>query len=214
MRSRGFQPSTVFDIGVADGTPWLYAAFPESYFVLVEANDEFEPALRQICKTYRCEYHIFCAGARHSAGILRINDDFKSSSGLLPHSEILSRRLASKSLVRSERYRSVEIRPLDDLLTEQMKAPFLLKLDIEGYEIEALKGAARILAFTDMIIAEVSVAERMDGEARFAGFIKHLDGIGFDLFDVLNMLQFQRGGRLAYLDAVFVRRDSFADMFC
>jgi len=28
-------PQTIFDVGVAKGTPWLYDAFPDAYFVLV-----------------------------------------------------------------------------------------------------------------------------------------------------------------------------------
>ena len=49
VKSRGFQPQTVFDVGVGNGTPWLYGAFPDAHFVLIEPQVEFEPSLKRIC---------------------------------------------------------------------------------------------------------------------------------------------------------------------
>ena len=89
-----------------------------------------------------------------------------------------------------------------------MEGPFLMKLDIEGYEIEVLKGATKILANTDLLISEVSVARRLEQEARFCELVSHLDHVGFDLFDIIDMSQLERNGRLIYLDAAFVRRGS------
>jgi hypothetical protein len=82
-------------------------------------------------------------------------------------------------------------------------------MDVEGYEIEVLKGSLKILENTEVIISEISVSERMLGETQFANFIGHLDKIGFDFFDIIDMSQLVRGGRLTYLDAVFVKRGSF-----
>ena len=36
LKTQGFQPKTVFDIGVAGGTPDLYAAFPNAFYYLVD----------------------------------------------------------------------------------------------------------------------------------------------------------------------------------
>ena len=36
LSNNGFQPNTIFDVGVAKGTRDLYRAFPKSFFVLIE----------------------------------------------------------------------------------------------------------------------------------------------------------------------------------
>lgn len=52
IKSLGFNPKTVIDVGVATGTPPLYEAFPDAYFVLFEPTAEFEPNLHQITQKY------------------------------------------------------------------------------------------------------------------------------------------------------------------
>src|SRR4051812_5044560 len=44
----GVAPRTVIDVGVGDGTPELYAAFPAARFVLIEPLEEFAPALERL----------------------------------------------------------------------------------------------------------------------------------------------------------------------
>lgn len=48
-------PKTVIDIGVAQGTPELYSAFPNVRFLLVEPMEElFRGPIEEITKRYPC----------------------------------------------------------------------------------------------------------------------------------------------------------------
>jgi FkbM family methyltransferase len=213
LTKRGLRPSTVFDVGVGYGPPWLYESFPDAYFVLVEPNIEFSPCLAEICKRYRGEHHILAAGDKVSRGTLRVNENSPTSSGFLPVSDEYLKSLESRTISRQERTREVEIRPLDDLVSERTEPPFLVKLDVEGYETEVLKGGAQILQNTDVLISEVSIMKRWHGEVRFAEFIGYLDDIGFELFDIIDLRQTTRDGPLSYIDAAFVKRDSPFEKF-
>src|SRR5450755_65676 len=52
LKTLGFTPKSVIDIGVAWGTPDLYEAFPASKFYLIEPLKEFEPELKRLTTTY------------------------------------------------------------------------------------------------------------------------------------------------------------------
>ena len=49
------KPKTVIDVGVADGTPELYAAFPSAYHVLIDPLPAHEEAMKGHLESYRDE---------------------------------------------------------------------------------------------------------------------------------------------------------------
>ena len=53
--------------------------------------------------------------------------------------------------------RSIKIRKLDQILkNKNLIRPILIKIDVQGYELEVLKGAKQILSKTDYLLVEVS----------------------------------------------------------
>jgi FkbM family methyltransferase len=193
-------------VGVANGTPWLCDAFPGARFALVEANPAFEPAIRKAYAGVAFELNLFAAGPEAGETDLHVEARSPSSSGLRPPSALLSEFRARHGEVREATAVRVPIRPLDSLLP--LQGPILLKLDIEGYEWEALQGAPALLAQTEVVISEVSVADRRTGGYRFEELIAAFAAAGFRLYDIPEMHPLKAGERLAYLDAAFVRGDS------
>lgn len=102
----------------------------------------------------------------------------------------------------------VPVRPLDSLDRSAWPGPYLLKLDCEGFEMEVLKGARATLAGCDMVVSEISVARRHVGGYSFADFIAMMDGLGFELFDIVDLQQYGPDGRLSFMDGVFVPKGS------
>jgi FkbM family methyltransferase len=96
---------------------------------------------------------------------------------------------------------------LDDWCAEhRLPPPDLLKLDLQGYELEALRGAVSLLPHVRYILAEVSFAEFYAGQPLFtemSGFLAaqgfHLAALGHNAMAAAPLIQ---------ADALFTRSRS------
>lgn len=73
----------------------------------------------------------------------------------------------------------VEIKTLDDYLQESDKSYNLMTLDVQGYELEVLKGAAKTLEKIDYILCEVNRAELYKGCPMYTDIELYLSKYGF-----------------------------------
>ncbi len=208
MRPYGLNPGTIIDIGVADGTPWLMAPFPNVYTVLVEPNPAFKGSIDKLMATRRGEVHTIAAGATSGKVTLSVDVTTPSSSSILARTTSLGAEFQRQGRADTIRDVVVPLQRLDDLDQSAWLGPYLLKMDCEDYEIEVLRGATNTLSRCQMVISEISVARRHAGGFAFAEFIAEMDRLGFMLFDIIDMHQFGRDGRLSYIDGVFVPKDS------
>lgn len=204
LKAKGFQPGTVIDIGVAKGTPWLYQ-FPDAKLVLVEPNPQFQQDLQSIAAENRADILPYAAGVE--AGVLTLNVDLHapSSSSFYDASAELLSYWQKRGRRRSTETRSVDVRPLDALIAEHYRPPFLIKIDTEGFELEVLKGAVQTLAKAECLIVETSVARRYEGSYAFADLIAFLASRDFGLSDILDVQSFDGDGDISYMDIAFTR---------
>lgn len=103
--------------------------------------------------------------------------------------------------------RRVPVTTLDNWLrdhAERIADPVLLKIDVQGYEAQVLRGAKASLPGIDTCIIEVSTVPLYDGQAGFDELVRLLAIAG--LAYVGNLAQVHaRDGRALFLDAVFRR---------
>src|SRR6185503_12666523 len=107
--------------------------------------------------------------------------------------------------------RQVPMVTLDHLAqTHRPPAPYLLKLDIQGYELEALGGAEGMLADTCAIVTEVSLwgDRKRRGMAEFAELVAWLRQRGFVLFDIAQIVRRDFDDAITEMDLVFLPADS------
>jgi hypothetical protein len=84
-----------------------------------------------------------------------------------------------------------------------------LKLDLEGQELNAFRGATALLRIVEVILTEVRFYDvNHAGSPTFADILEFLRGSGFELYDFGSLLPRVRDGRLHIGDAIFVRSDS------
>lgn len=199
MVHAGIHPRTVFDIGVGNGTPWLYAAFPHAHFVLIEPQRAFEPALQEICGRLDAEYHLVGVGSKEQdLPLYQLPSSPTGSSFLPPNAETDQRYGASE---KSED--AIRIVPLDNYADRP--GPFFVKIDTEGFELEVLRGAVKVLQHTDVVLMEVAITERQVGEPDLIEIGTFMKSNGFRLIDFPVFAQQAVDGPLLYVDVAFAR---------
>ena len=79
--------------------------------------------------------------------------------------------------------RNIKISTLDSiLLNEKISRPILIKMDVQGYELEVLKGSNDLLKKTDYLLLEVSENEMYQNQPTEKIIIKYLKDLNFNIF--------------------------------
>jgi FkbM family methyltransferase len=194
----GFQPRTVIDAGVANATPELYQTFRNASILLIEPLVEFEPFLRRICSTYNAQYVLAAAGQAPGSATFNVHAD-KFSSSLLKEVE---------GATVDGTPRTVPVVTIDQLAAEKnLSGPFLIKLDVQGAELQVLAGATRTLLETEAVILEVTLFGTMIGGPQFFDIVSRMKELGFVAYDIFAVNYRPLDGALAQIDMIFVRED-------
>jgi FkbM family methyltransferase len=201
LRRFGLAPSTLIDVGVGTGTPALYEAFPDARLILVEPLAEFAPHLDRILAGRPGRAFQSAVGSSEGQRRIRVESGNRLKSSFLERTA-----LTATGEVGEER--EISVTTLDHLLDayeSEFSAPIGLKIDTEGFELEVIEGATRLLERTLFVIAEVSVAARFEGGYSFADLVCALDQRGFAAVDLLDVSRSRRGPGARYVDVLFVR---------
>jgi len=104
------------------------------------------------------------------------------TSSLLKLNPAVCAGFMSLAGLRTQSVRRVRTERLDDLLANLPAIDFL-KLDIQGFELSALRGAPAVLARTAMIQCETEFAPIYASQPLFSDVELHLRGQGFQFLD-------------------------------
>lgn len=197
LHELGFRPQTVVDVGVAKGTPELYRAFPASYFMLVEALKEFEPDLKSILKSYNGSYVLAAAGSSPGEVTFNVHQDHLDGSSL--YKESMGAEADGVEI-------TVPMARIDDILKDrQLVGPYLIKVDTQGAELDALDGAQQTLLETEAVVLEVSMFGFMKGAPQFYDVVSYMKNRNFVAFDIIPGWNRPLDHALGQVDMVFVK---------
>lgn len=195
LHNAKIQPKIVFDIGVAEGTPWLYNRFPHAKYVLIDPTKESLPHMEQWKNKLNADIYNIALGDRNCdlEIIIRSDSDIGSAS-LYPE--------CGPHLVK-ERY-TVNCKRFDDLFGE-VQSPALCKIDVQGAELSVLRGMGEKIHAFDIFIVETSLLATLQGDApEFGEIVNFMSSEGFVMYDIVGMTRRPLDQALAQVDAVFV----------
>jgi FkbM family methyltransferase len=200
VKGLGFKPRTVIDVGVATGTWPLYDVFRDARVVLVEPILEVRPHLEAIVSALpHAEYVLAAACSRRGRVVMNVPRDTARSST----------RWESDFQPGEVTKREVMGITLDDLARERhLEGPHLLKLDVQGAELDVLEGAGNTLEETEYVVLECCLYEFFAGGPLLAEVVGYMRARGFVVYDVLSIHYRPLDGAVSTLDLAFVKEAS------
>ena len=200
MQENGFVPLTVIDVGanVGDWSQMVASVFPATRILMIDGDPDNEPALRETVRKIgaRSDYLVTLLGpARKDAvSFHRLG----TGSSVLP--ELTS---FSKNVI------TLTMETLDTVTDRHgLQTGALLKLDVQGFELEVLRGGKRALGLSEVVIIEVALIPYNEGAPLFAEVVAFMNEAGFVAFDFCGQLRRESDSALFQTDVAFVRRDS------
>ena len=198
----GLCARTVVDVGANKGQFSLFALeiFPKArvwaFEPLAEPRRKYLSVLENEPRA-----HIFSTGIgpKSEEAVMHVSNRDDSSS-LLPITATQTALFPSTYAVGEE---CVSIAPLSNFLSEsEISGPALLKIDVQGYEKEVLKGCSDLLRKFDFVYVECSFIELYQGQALACDVIDILHKNKYKLMGIYNT-HFRRNGRAIQADFLF-----------
>lgn len=198
---------TVIDVGAHKGQFALLARyrFPDASLHCFEPLSEPRQRLvRTMGNDPQLQVHPVAAAEEAGAASMHVSK-LDDSSSLLP---IGDRYVASFPGTEEARTAEVTRERIDGVLdANTLERPILMKVDVQGAELEALIGAGSVLGVTDQVLVEVSFMELYEGQALAGGIVSYLDAQGFELSGCFN-IKCNRLGQCIQADFLFDRRSN------
>lgn len=195
----GYVPYRIVDGGAHLGSFALtaHALFPNARIYMIEPQPPCRAALESLAADHDFVFYPYALSAE--AGTLRMICGEVPATG----AHIAWPANLAEATV------DVRATTLDELFASECKTTdrTLLKLDLQGHELLALKGASLMLPRVEVAIVEVSFFQQL-GEPTISDMVSFFDRRGFDLFDIAALAARRRDDRLRQGDFVFVRRSS------
>ena len=195
LQAYGIPVQTILDIGAAEGAffplRWQAGIYLKADHFFIDAMEENKPLYEKVAAHYGGGYEI-CALANLNGEIeLSIDPGFYNThiGGIQPSQTTYGKR-------------RVPVRPLDDVVrAHNLQGPFLVKMDVQGAELDVLRGATETLRQASIVTLEAQVCLFRD---TLLDHMAYLRSQGFVLYDITNLSYYQSDFTLYQCLATFI----------
>jgi FkbM family methyltransferase len=198
LKKKKFNPLSVLDVGAYEGywTLDLLEVFPDARVLMVEAQASKKQFLERIKLEFKgCDYSISLLSSVDGVEKYFCENETASSITDIP--------------VTGFNTQTIRTRSLDSLLQEkQFPLPDLIKLDVQGHELEVLKGATSALAHTEICLLEITLIDFGEGNPLLLDMINFMDTCGFQAYDISHFIRRPYDKALYQIDMFFIKKNS------
>lgn len=187
---------TIIDVGANMGQFAFAAAqrFPMAEIYCFEPVPDVCRILKDNLKNSPKIHVNNCAIGNENGKVPFYRNEFTLASSALPMHE---KNVHTNCDAKRSDIIEVDIFRMDDFPSLHIREPVLLKLDVQGYEKNALRGAEKILKRIDYIVLEMSFVQLYENQPLFDELHEYLKDIGFELLVPVDV---NDGNNLAILE--------------
>ncbi len=201
LKRLGFRPRVVLDVGASTGI-WSHTCaqlFPHAIYNLVEALPQKHAGLVHPIDNQQWFMFPVALGSEVSEiDMILPTDGFGVyEASVFGHEK--SGRETESIRVKQE--------TIDHLVTtHQMKIPDVVKLDVQGYELEVLRGGDCLWGRTEVFIVETSLFRFTPKCPILFEVVEFFEKRGYQLFDTSGEYRSGNAGVLAQVDLMFIAK--------
>lgn len=192
-----FYPESILDIGANVGQFYNEAKniFPKSYYYLIEGNNNCESALKSlnvkylICLLSDSEKEVDFYIRKHEP-VCTGNSIYRENTPFYDDDQIIIEKRQTKKL--------------SDILNDQTFD--LIKLDVQGSEIDIINGGIEIFKRSKGVLMEVSLVEYNKNSPTINFVYEYMENLGFSPVDIINNINHPITHELIQQDVLFLNR--------
>ncbi len=197
LKKVGYTPKVIYDIGAYEGywTKDFLAVFPEPKVFMFEAQLQKEKYLKNIAaENKNINYAIALLGAKDGENVFFVEAETGSQVIQDGNNNDEPNRVTSSL----------------NTLVENNNWPFpdFLKLDVQGFELEVLKGGGKVLQAAEFCLLEVSLLDLGGEIPLLIEVVNYMDQQGFQAYDISQFIRRPYDKALWQIDMLFVKMNS------
>ena len=200
-----FGIKTIIDIGANEGQfiDKISKILPDvNIYSFEPLKDSFIKLEKKISDKKNITAFNFALGDEEKENIINRNE-YSPSSSLLELTQLHRNAFPITEKVREEK---IFVKILDRAAKDlELKKKVMMKIDVQGYELNVLRGAENTIKDVDIILIETSFYELYKNQPLFKEIYNFLSDRGFNYYGSLEQLYDERDGKILQADSVFIR---------
>lgn len=197
IKKIGFNPLFVIDGGAYEGywTKDFLEVFPKASVLMLEAQESKRAILQNVCSmNNQVKYHIGLLSGEDGKTYFFAEEE--------TNSHISERDSGEKKI-------QLQSQTLDSIIAKGgYPLPDFIKLDLQGFELEVLKGASNCLNAAEFCLLEVSLLDLAGGTPLILELLNFMNAKGFQAYDICQFIRRPYDKALWQIDLLCIKSDS------
>lgn len=201
LKENGFFPRHVFDVGAYQGdfAALCFDLWPETKVTCFEVLPKPLSRISELKRDQRNLKIFPCLLGAKSSDNVEFHLAETASSVLVEREHPLAEKA------------TYPMRTVDDVVEHEClgDSPDFLKMDVQGYELEVLKGATHTLPSVQVVLAEVNLLDIHSEVPLLAEFVSWMSSRRWLAYDICGLTRRPLDHALWQADIIFVPKDSY-----